>query len=249
MYDSSIPQAVRLSRPMDFPKNERCLEQSKYLNLARLCAAVGVVALLSGCSVDPATQSVLDTYHVIRPDDASGQPQLNPDLKYLRVQTGGRELFMTLGYIDQTAEGSVEVWYSAKADVLRLRDGRVVGVTMKTGVNWRSVTFSHLPAWDAIGDHAEFERTRDQSPGYRYGIKEQMTIRRIQPPDDSQLKIVPAASLAWFEESVQGAADSPPARYGVVMGAAHQVVYGEQCLSNEFCFSWQRWPYSGKGAH
>jgi len=208
---------------------------------------------LAGCAVEPASQAVVDAYRLMRSEGVAQQPavELNPNFRYLRVQIGTREVFMVLGYVDQLPDGPVQVWYSADADVLRLRDGRVVGATMKSGTDWLSVTFAHLPSWEAVGSQAVFDRARDESPGYRYGIKEKLLIRRITPPDDSQLKLVPASSLTWFEETVQGGADGLPARYAVSLDGAgtHQVVYAEQCLSSEYCFSWQSWPPSSKGAH
>lgn len=216
-----------------------------------MAALFGVFALLCGCAVEPASQAVLDAYQVIRSERQLAQHQLNPKLSYLRVETGGREVFMVLGYVDPTPDGPVQVWYSADADVLRLLDGRVVSAIMKTGPNWLSVSFTHLPDWNSVGERAQFERTRDVSPGYRYGINEKMLIRRIEPPKDTKLKIIPASSLAWFEEAVQRGAEGHPARYAVRLDGqgAHQVVYAEQCLSSEYCFSWQDWPHSSKGTH
>ena len=215
----------------------------------RWAVLFGMFALIAGCAADPATQSLLDAYHVIRSEGTSEHHELNPNLSYLRVQIGEREVFMVLGYIDPTPEGPVEVWYSAEADVLRLLDGRVTGAIMKTGPGWQGVSFSHLPRWDDVGAQTVFERTRDVSPGYHYGIREKMLLRPVAPPDKSQLKLIPGTSLAWFEEVVQGDSSVHPARYAVSRNATHQVVYAEQCLSDDYCFSWQRWPYSKKGAH
>lgn len=220
-------------------------------NICRGCLLFLLVCL-TGCAVEPASQAIVDAYQLMRSESAAQQPavRLNPNFRYLRVQIGEREVFLALGYVDQLPEGSVQVWYSAEADVLRLREGRVVGAIMKSGTDWLSVTFTHLPSWEAVGSQAMFDRTRDVSPGYRYNIKEKLLIRRIAPPDDSQLKLVPASTLSWFEEIVQGDASSRPARYAVSLDdtGEHRVVYAEQCLSNEYCFSWQSWPSSDKGA-
>lgn len=205
---------------------------------------------LSGCAVNPASQAMIDAYRVIRSEEVYA-PRPNPNFDYLRVQVEEREFFMVLGSVDQAPDGPVHVWHDANRDVLRLRDGRVVGATLKTGTNWLAVSFAHLPRWEAVDSQVTFERSRDVSPGYQYGIKEKVLIRRIAPPDDTQLQRVPASSLTWFEETVQGAADARPARYAVSLndGGAHRVVYAEQCLSSEFCFSWQSWPSSNKGTH
>lgn len=214
---------------------------------------MALLVCLTGCAVEPASQAMVDAYRLMRSEGAARQSaiRLNPNFRYLRVQIGEREVFMALGYVDQISERTVQVWYSAEADVLRLSDGRIVGATMKSGTDWLSVTFAHLPSWESVGSQATFDRTRDVSPGYRYGIKEKLLIRRIAPPDDSQLKLIPASALSWFEETVQGDVSSRPARYAVSLDDAgvHRVVYAEQCLSNEYCFSWQSWPSSDKGAH
>ncbi|OGS80525.1 MAG: hypothetical protein A2061_11155 [Gallionellales bacterium GWA2_59_43] len=189
---------------------------------------------------------MLDAYRLNRTGAAAG---LNPDFSYLRVQVDEREVFLALGYVEQHPDGPVEVWFSANAEVLRLYDGRVVGAVTKTGPGWLSVSFKNLPSWDKLGNEAVFDRARDLSPGYRYGIREKMLIRRIAPPDNSQLKLVQASSLTWFEERVQGDEHEPPARYAVSLdGITPRVVYAEQCLSGDLCFSWQRWTSLDKGA-
>lgn len=211
--------------------------------LFQMCSSLLVVCLV-GCTTSPGSQALLDAFHYIHtgvPQEGSSS-NLNPHFKYLRIQIYNRELFMTLGYVDTNPDDPVEVWYSASAEVMRLREGRLVGALMDTGTSWLSVSFADLPRWDQIGEQASFERNRDVSPGYQYGIREKMHIQRIPQPRDSRLTLIPASSLTWFEESVVGSGALPPARYGVDMtGVAPQVVYAEQCLSNDFCFSWQRW--------
>ena len=211
-----------------------------------------LVFCLTGCTVEPASQALLDAIQHARANGAAHEnaPPLDPRFNYLRVQIGAREAFMARGYVDSDPDGPVEIWYSASGEVLRLRDGRLVGAILKMGTDWLSVSFTGLPRWDEIGEQASFGRSRDVSPGYQYGIREQMLIRRIPPPGDSHLQLIPAASLTWFEEHAEGAASLPPARYGVSMeGAVPQAVYGEQCLDHDFCFSWQRWAAAEEGKH
>lgn len=199
---------------------------------------------LTGCAVSPGSQALVDAFHHIRAGGSSHEnsSSLDPRFNYLRVQIDRREIFMALGYVDSYPDGPVEVWYSASAEVLRLRDGRLVGATMNRGTDWLSVFFTNLPRWEQLGEQASFERSRDISPGYQYGIREKMLIQRIPQPSDSQLQLIPASSLTWFEESAEGKGGLPPARYGVSMASSvPQVMYAEQCLSSEFCFSWQKW--------
>lgn len=209
----------------------------------RLLFLVLVFTCLGGCAIEPSSRAVVDVYRFFRADQSPVKVTtgLDPAFRYLRVQVGRRELFVALGYVEQHADGPIEVWYSPTREVLRLRDGRLIGASMSFGADWLSVSFANLPRWNEIGDETFFERNRDVSPGYRYGIKEKMFIRRVPAPADSNLQLLPAASLIWFEEqAVNG--DLPAARYGVDMSqASPQVIYAEQCLSPETCFSWQRW--------
>jgi len=222
---------------------------AEYMTFRRtgLCGLFVLLACLAGCAVEPASQAMLDIYRVTDSEDVSTHHKLNPDVKYLRVQVGERELLMVLGYVDATPDGPVQVWYDSDRDVLRLREGRVVGAMIKSGVSWLSVTFNGLPAWNEVHDQASYVRIRDVSPGYRYGIKEKMLIRAISAPDDTQLKDIPTSSLTWFEETVPADAEALPARYALSdEGGTRRVIYAEQCLSSEFCFSWQYWPSSAK---
>lgn len=201
------------------------------------------LSCLTGCTVDPASLALADAYNQFRADLSPNKasPGLNPNFNYLRVQVDKREVFMALGYVDNLPDGKTEVWYSALGEVLRLRDGRLVGATMNMGTDWLSVSFSNLPRWDQIGSQAVFERSRDISPGYQYGVREKMHIQPILQPKETQLKLIQPSSLTWFEERAEGAGTLPPVRYAVRMSATPLVVYAEQCLSSDFCFSWQRW--------
>jgi hypothetical protein len=204
-----------------------------------------VAASLTGCTTSPATQALLDAYQLGKTGEISRgkSSRLNPKFKYLRVQIDQREIILVLGYVDKSPDGPVEVWYSALGEVLRLREGRLIGATMNRGTDWLNVSFNHLPRWEQMGTQTTFERSRDVSPGYQYGIKEKIIIKSIAQPSDSQLKHISPASLNWFEESTEGEKALPPSRYGVNFSGGHaQVVYAEQCLSNSFCFSWQLEP-------
>ena len=209
---------------------------------------VVLIGLLSGCSVDPASQGVVDAFN-LNQGGSTSHSKLNPNFSYLRVQVGKREVFMVLGYVDKDRDGAVEVWYSALGEVIRLRDGRLVGATMNMGTDWLAVSFKQLPRWEQIGTQAVFERDRDTSPGYQYGIKEKMHIHSIPESKDSQLQLIQSSSLTWFEEFAEGTDALPAARYAVSMTTIPQVVYAEQCLSKEFCFSWQRWTPKKESGH
>lgn len=196
----------------------------------------------------------MDTLQVAIRRDASAGRALRPDLRYLRGTMDGRVVLLVLGEIDAHPLGTIEAWYTAEREVVRLQNGRVVGAAGLT-TEWRNVTLPDLPKWSVIaslGAPLKWVRIRDVMPGYRYSVRDAMSIRVIDPPRKSEIRDVDPRSLVWFEESVEsGKGDDalPPVRYAVdVRGATETVVYGEHCLAPEVCFSWQRWPAVAKGA-
>lgn len=170
----------------------------------------------------------------------SAASTLNPSIRYLRVEIGGRVNFLGLGYIDAHPLGPIEVWYSAKGEVLRLQSGHVVGLT-GADVDWREVHLSSLPAWPS--DHAStsnYTRTRDVMPGYRFGVVDQLQVRSIKAPNNSHLVTLLPQTLHWYEaRELQGALTV--ARFAL-SSSAQSVLYGEQCISPTLCLSWQQWP-------
>jgi hypothetical protein len=212
---------------------------------------------LVACGHTPVTRTLADAFDKGTP--VAGIP-LNPDFRYLRVATGGREALMVLGYVDADpdpdARGAVETWYSREGEVLRLQDGRILSTT-GLRVDWRAVRYAEVPTWTQMltQDSAVFVRERDEMPGYRFNLKDSVYLYTIQPPGNAHLVGIPADHLRWYEERVLGAPRNlPSARYGVRLrdpeglagvegaGAAVEVVYGEQCLALDLCVAWQTWP-------
>jgi len=199
-----------------------------------------LLAFVAGCS--SGMGAIVDTlrYAVVPGRDIV--PQLNPAYDFLRVTAQGRIAYMARGSAEQTPEGRIDVWYSGDREVMRLRDGRLVGM-VGTTTEWRRVVVPSLPDWREVakGPVVHWTRIRDVMPGYRMGIGDALTLRRTSAPKDTALVRLDADQYTWFEESSQGT-DLPPARYAVdLRGAEAVVVYAEQCLSSNFCVSWQRW--------
>jgi hypothetical protein len=162
---------------------------------------------------------------------------------------------LALGFVDADAQGRpVDVWYSADREVLRLQDGRLVGVTGTT-VEWpRVVLPAPLPAWDSAAAQPTYLRIRDEMPSYRIGLREQITRQAIPPLQGTQLRQWAPEALQWYEERASllapdgqplgpAAPAAAPARYAVKQGGrGPEVVYGEQCVTADFCLTWQTWP-------
>jgi hypothetical protein len=177
---------------------------------------------------------------------------LDPKFAYLRVTRGSHVGMLWRGSMEASPAGPVEVYYSSTGEVVRLRDGRLLGA-LGLATEWRQVTIA-APAWTAAAKSAEVVpvvRTRDVMPGYRSGVRDELSLRVVPPPARSALHGVDPRSLTWFEEGTHSASfrlpgtasdELPPTRYAVdFTGGKEAVVYAEQCLARDLCFTWQRW--------
>ncbi len=203
---------------------------------------------LAGCQSgpNPTVEMLRAAFFPAQPSGAG----LNPRFSYLRVTGRQRVLFFALGSVDPHPQGAIEVWYSGEWETLRLQNGRVIGLS-GTLTEWRQVRLSVLPSWAALLAREEplrWERTRDVMPGYRFNLLDQLQLQAIPAPGKSSLFGLEAAGLRWFEERMvatsAGADVLPAARYALQVSPGNSeavVVYGEQCISTDFCITWQRW--------
>lgn len=225
------------------------------LTVRLLCFGMALLlsVLSSGCGHTPVTQTVFDATGLGK--SSVDAIKLNPKMRYLRVSTPERVVLMVLGYADPVPQGVLETWYSSEGEVLKLLNGRLVS-SVGLDLDWRSVRYSNLPAWSqTIGkSEVRYSRVRDEMPGYRFGIEEALKLYEVDPPGNSRLQDMPANALRWFEERVvtvkatadlAGLASLPSARYAIGYKEFLPVVmYGEQCLAQGRCISWQPWPSS-----
>ena len=229
-------------------------------------AALLLVATLAACSAS--SNAILQTLpYAYGRNPGVDKARLNPNYRYLRVTIGGRVALIALGNEDADSRGPVEVWYSAEREVLRLQRGRVVGAVGLT-TEWRNVALPELPSWSALarGEKAfRWTRSRDVMPGYRFGVNDVLLLRVVEAPQRSALQGLDSQRLTWFEERFESApvaglsavlgkgigtdAVLPPARYAVDFHDGREtVVYGEQCLAPDLCFTWQRWSAQAQSA-
>ena len=206
---------------------------------------------MSGCASIESNPMVRMFNHVTD-QGADERAKLDPQYHYLRVVVGERVIFMASDSPDINIMSNSGIWYSADREVLHFDNGRLVAA-VGTASEWRGVALPDLPEWSEIASAKaplKWVRTRDVMPGYRFGVRDDLVLKRIPPPGDSHLKSIDPGGLIWFEERLEAKSGAmsvdnlPPARYAVDMGGTQKkiVVYGEQCISAELCFSWQSWP-------
>ncbi|HUP93454.1 MAG TPA: hypothetical protein VM164_01010 [Burkholderiales bacterium] len=185
---------------------------------------------------------------VIFPDVEVDAIELRGDVTYLRVVLGRHVALMGLLALEPHVNGQVEVWIGAGGEVLRLQKGRVIGAS-GFPTEWRQVVLPAFPAWAAVAQATqsyEWARVRDVMPGYRSAVRDQLVLRSIAVPNRSAIRGYNPETLSWFEERAHPGREASPdlqtARYAVENDAGIEtVVYAEQCLSRDVCFTWQHW--------
>lgn len=222
-----------------------CLPAARHITL------VLGAALLAGCG-SPSGLFGLSQWSVSRRDPPP--PVANPAVSYLRARLDGRTAYLVLGYREPSSEGDTEVYYSSQGEVVKLRHGRLVG-TAGLPLDWREVRHKGAPAWAtlvAAHDAAPptpvvYSRERDEMPGYRFGVRDEVIVRASEAP--AGRAPVPESALRWFEETSRPLSTAsmplPTARYAVLASATGpRVVYSEQCLSPTMCLTLETWPAS-----
>ncbi|WP_309373981.1 YjbF family lipoprotein [Rhodoferax sp.] len=183
-------------------------------------------------------------------DDAIASSTLNPSFHYLRVNVPGvSPALLVLGYVDHDAQGDIEVWYSAKHEVIKTQNGRIVG-TSGLEVDWQSVRFTTAPpTWDGLRQASyTFTRVRDEMPGYRYDLADQLTSSRVDGVPSivlpTSLPSDVAKSYEWVRESSSSAQPGLPDSWYALekVDGKYRVAYSYQCLSKQLCLNLQRWP-------
>lgn len=175
---------------------------------------------------------------------------LPPEYFFLRVTIGSHTTLLELQRFELHPEGRILLWTNAQGESLRIQEGRLIGA-VGLPTEWRTVVLPKLPTWPEIAASSgpyRWVRSRDVMPGYRFGIREDLVVRTIPPPERSALRAVDPKTLVWFEERVERPptvhasreAALPPARYAVRM-STQTVLYSEQCLAPDLCIAWQRW--------
>lgn len=216
-----------------------------------LVLTLGLCACASSTNPLAGVLSAVVTERLGSGDKSVLSAQPNPAYRYLRAEVAGRPAaLLVLGYIDAHAQGEIEVWYSAKGEVIKTQNGRIVA-TAGLETDWRAVRFpSAPPLWTEVPlQGSAYARVHDEMPGYRDNISERLELK----PWQGELPIVLPASLTgaqahtyrWFREATltSSAPPLPPAWYAWGMHRGQPgVVYSEQCLSATLCLKLQRWP-------
>lgn len=207
-----------------------------------LCMKLGVVVtaavLLVGCSTAMMTglrtlqEEVMPSHVSVR------QTPLKPNFRYLLVENKGQEALMVWVGTENSALGETSVWMSSDGVVLRLVQGRLVGVSEPLR-SWQLTSESPVSKNATFATGSQFKQTSDEQPGFRLGIER--TVEKMALPLSPQTTTwaVAGQDLRWMQE-VDISSGQRLAMYGT--NAQHHTMAGQRCLTPEWCLRWQAWP-------
>jgi hypothetical protein len=213
--------------------------------------------LLIGCAGEK-QNVVLDTFlrGIENPNTVIDRTPLNPQYRYLKVEANEQPALLVLGYQDQVNGVKTDIWYSAFKEVVQIQAGRLAG-TQGLDLNWTEVQLHDAPALvDFVSKKntvLRYQRTRTVMPGYRARIEETVEMRALEEIPSDAPKVLKSGvmnpQIRWVQETalLQTNARSPyvyPVRaiYAVDTKSA-EVIYGKQCLAQNYCVTWLSWPY------
>lgn len=213
---------------------------------ALLWPLLPLVLATAGCT--SGFQAALETLRFAAlPDKKTELAALNPNFEYLRTRVNGRLLFLALGYQGELGfPKDTRTYYSGDGEILRVTNGRIIHfVGQKREVRIRLPDLSiEWPETQAVA----YRRFVDYRSAYQFNQPQDVTLRRLNaaPKNIDLLKWKPS-DLLWFEERTQESGRQKKlALYGVLQDKESlAVVYAEQCLEQDLCFSFQRWRSSG----
>lgn len=237
--------------------------------LNRLFIALSISGL-AACSTG--SMAVKDTIGLAFGGDKSGalSAPVNPAYRYLKVTSYGRPAYLVLGYEEQpdSPQGPLQVWYSAKGEVIKLQAGRLLG-TAGLELDWREVHLRNAPTWSNVaaqpnGQALSYQRQRDIMPGYRGSILDNIQLQAVSAADaqsalgDLVSHLSKQTDLRWYRETSQAdniqlpmtgsrrtgftyvaALQALPAWYA--LNARNEVVLTYQCVTRAICLTMEPW--------
>lgn len=172
------------------------------------------------------------------PQSARHTP-LKPDLRYLLVQSGGREALMVWVGTERTSLCEASVWVGADGVVVRLCDSRLVGVS-EPQRQWQLLDESAALSTPPVSTNRSIHhQTTDQQPGFLFGNIR--TVEKISLPNLD-------TPMTWFSKHPQMQWVEERDHFSGVrltlytVNSEHDGMAGQRCITPDWCLQWQTWP-------
>jgi hypothetical protein len=198
--------------------------------------AVGAMLVLTACNsgMVAGLRTLQDEVMPTRLDVR--QITLQPSFRYLLVEHKNQQALMVWVGHEKGPLGETTIWVSADGVILRLVQGRLVGVD-EPARSWRLT--SETVDTSSTVEQTPISQTSDEQPGFRLGVFR--TVEKIELPSKPE-------SMSWVEGNpdwqwvaeVDSTSGQSLAFYG--MNAHRETMVGQRCLTPEWCLRWQAWP-------
>lgn len=173
-------------------------------------------------------QEVMPTRQEVR------QSPLQPGVRYLLVEERGQEALLVWVGNEKGPLGETSVWVSADGVIVRLVQGRLVGVS-EPQRTW------HLTSETAVtvAGASQMRQTTDVQPGFHIGLVRTIEKKSLSVEPRPLAWVEETRDLSWVEE-VDIATGQRLALFA--MNGLNQTIAGQRCMSPEWCLRWQTWP-------
>lgn len=167
---------------------------------------------------------------------------LKPELRYLLVKREEREALLVWVGTERTLLCEASVWVSADGVVMRLCEGRLIGVS-EPQRQWQlideSAALAVHPTLSHLSNRSIHRQTTDAQPGFHLGMVR--TIEKIKStrPDQPVPWIDIRHDVSWIAE-VDPLSGTRLTLYAV--SPEHDWMAGQRCITPDWCVQWQTWP-------
>ena len=196
-----------------------------------------VLQLLSACAsgFSNGLSSLLD--EVRNPPSSARQTPLKAGIRYLLVENNQREALMVWVGNEVSPMGPTTIWVSADGVVLRLAQGRLVGISEPTR-QWQLISESKLVPPDNDPKAPYFSQTTDEQPGQRMGVIRHVSKTPVKA--SAQTTAWQPQGLHW-EQELDVSTGTRLALHGYHRPEG-EIVAGQRCIHTRWCLRWQTWP-------
>jgi hypothetical protein len=208
------------------------------MHLIKTGLAVLASLFLSGCSsgMKAGLMTLKDEVMPSRSDVR--KTALQPDYRYLLVETDGQEALMVWIGNEPHRLGQASVWVSSDGVIIRLVNGKLVGVS-EPRRHWQLISESIVTSPPPGSSITRLTQTSDAQPGYRMGVMRTVDQKVLPAGEQAMAWVDHSLALRWQEE-VDSNTGERTALYG--LNSSNQITAGHRCMTAQWCLRWQTWP-------
>jgi hypothetical protein len=166
------------------------------------------------------------------------QTALQPNYRYLLVETDGQEALMVWIGNEPHRLGQASVWVSSDGVIIRTVKGKLVGVS-EPRRRWQLISEALVASPLPSSSIARLTQSSDAQPGYRMGMVQTVDQKALPASEQAMAWVDRSLGLRWVEE-VDSNTGARMALYG--LNADNQTIAGQRCMTAQWCLRWQTWP-------